>query len=343
MAIFHLHAKHVSRGKGQNLASKSAYNAGTRVRCPRTDRVYNKSSRTDVSHVEILLPRNAPQDLSDRQSLVQAIEGAEKRHDARVAIDIEMSLPRELGPDENLGLIRRFAQQMFVDHGLIVDICVHKLQEDNPHCHLLVATRGLQPDGIFAPVKDRSRENKSWLVMLRREWALAVNLALKEARVAQEISHESYARQGISKLATIHIGPAPKDESQNQVAKRKKRFNRLVTYLNAQRERRPDQSKCSRYNVNQVPQSTLQSRQTILDNPTGLDIRRVRVEQPKIPMQPQPDNLDLINETNLVVQNLLESLTREEHCLLQAEDKELQDAMDDALREEHVSQNKPAP
>ncbi len=336
MAIFHLHAKHVSRGKGQTLAAKSAYNSGSRVYCPRTDRFHNKSSRTGVSYVEILLPKYASNDLRDRQRLVQALEGAEKRHDARVAIDIEMSLPIDLKPRANLDLIRQFAQQMFVDQGLIVDICVHNLSGQNPHCHLLIATRKLQADGTFMPVKDRSREHKGWLVKLRQQWAIAVNQALKKAGIPQEISHESYAKQRKQKIATCHVGPAPKDESQNKVTKRKKRYNQLVTYFNTQRERKQNLPTCNRNRVD----SLRRPNPAVVKHLPKLDIRCVQIERRETPNRHQSDEFDLINAADAIVSSLLGSSGKHDDDLLQAADKAVKEVMEE-ISNKPTSTNRP--
>lgn len=232
MAIFHLHAKHVSRGKGQTLASKSAYNAGERIRCPYTDRIYNRTVRQDVSYQTILLPANANPDLRERQSLIRAIESAEKRHDARLAVDIEMSLPIELTAAENLSLIRKFAKRMFVDRGLTVDLCVHKLLKQNPHCHMLIATRAIDTNGEFVRTKDRSRESKHWIVELRQAWACAVNMALEQAGHPQRISHRSHQDRQIKFLPTIHVGPCCATSPNNAVARRRKAHNDRVKAFN---------------------------------------------------------------------------------------------------------------
>ena len=232
MAIFHLHLKHVSRGKGQTLASKASYNAGVSIRCPRTDRIYNRSSRTDVSHREILLPIYADPVLLNRPTLVQAIEGAEKRRNARLALDIEMSLPIELTTNANLDLACSFAKRMFVDHGFVVDVCVHKLLEKNPHCHMLIATRQIMPNGEFARVKDRSRRTKCWIVELRKAWADAVNQALQQAGHLQRISHMSNQDQQLEQLPTIHIGPCSAGSQNHGVILQRKAHNTMVRVVN---------------------------------------------------------------------------------------------------------------
>ena len=49
---------------------------------------------------EILLPDRAPERWLHRETLWNGVEASEKRNDAQLARDIEVSLPRELGRDE---------------------------------------------------------------------------------------------------------------------------------------------------------------------------------------------------------------------------------------------------
>ena len=232
MAIFHLHLKHVSRGKGQTLASKASYNAGISIRCPRTDRIYNFSSRTDVSYQEILLPNYADSVLFNRPTLVHAIEGAEKRSNARLALDVEMSLPVELTAQANLDLACKFAKRMFVDYGFVVDVCVHKLLEKNRHCHMLIATRQIMPNGEFARIKDRGRRSKRWIVDLRQAWADAVNQALQQAGYSQRVSHRSHEDRQIEQLPTIHIRPCSASSQNHEVILQRKAYNTKARAVN---------------------------------------------------------------------------------------------------------------
>lgn len=232
MAIFHLHVKHVSRGKGQTLASKASYNAGIRIRCTRTDRIYNRSSRKDVSYNEILLPIYANPVLLDRPTLVQAIENAEKRSNARLALDIEMSLPVELTAQANLDLVREFARRMFVDHGFAADVCVHEPLEKNPHCHMLIATREIMPNGEFARTKDRSRRTKCWMVELRQTWACAVNQALGQAGHPQRVSHLSNEDRQIEQFPMIHIGPCLASSKNHELSLQRKAHNAKIRVVN---------------------------------------------------------------------------------------------------------------
>ena len=48
----------------------------------------------------------------DRSTLWNAAEIAEKRKDARVAREIEVSLPHELRPEDRLALVKGFAQDL---------------------------------------------------------------------------------------------------------------------------------------------------------------------------------------------------------------------------------------
>lgn len=81
---------------------------------------------------EILLPPKAPDELLDRQTLLNELNRAEKRNDAQMARYIDLALPKELSFSEQVALVREFVQVNFTRHGLCADIGIHqgKLDED---------------------------------------------------------------------------------------------------------------------------------------------------------------------------------------------------------------------
>ena len=50
----------------------------------------------DLLYSEILLPENAPEEFHDLQTLLTAIDQAEKRYDARTGRSLRLSLPNDM-------------------------------------------------------------------------------------------------------------------------------------------------------------------------------------------------------------------------------------------------------
>ena len=104
-----------------------------------------------VLHTEVMLPPNAPRSYSDRQTLRNAVEKAEKNKKAQLAYSFDIALQNELTMDENIALARRFVQDHFVSKGMIADFAVHEPDKENcipnPHFHVMTTMRPLNPDG----------------------------------------------------------------------------------------------------------------------------------------------------------------------------------------------------
>jgi hypothetical protein len=96
MAIYHLHAKVISRATGRSAVAAAAYRSASRLHDDRLDRAHDFSNKSGVVHSEILLPDGAPERFADRSTLWNEIEAIEKRKDAQLSREVEFSIPREM-------------------------------------------------------------------------------------------------------------------------------------------------------------------------------------------------------------------------------------------------------
>src|ERR1039458_1568386 len=119
MALYHLSMKPVSRGSGRSAVASAAYRAAERIENERDGLVHDFSRRSGVEHAEIVLPAGADAEWAkERSALWNAAEASEKRKDARVAREIEVSLPHELSGEQRLVLAPEFGQ------GLVAGILI---------------------------------------------------------------------------------------------------------------------------------------------------------------------------------------------------------------------------
>jgi len=217
VAIFFMQISSVTRSAGRRATAAAAYRAGERIRDERSGEVINCGRRRDVLHTEIFLP--PPLDgtrvswARDRERLWNTAEHAEKRHNARVAREYQLSLPAELDASRRIALSRAFAREIAERYKVAVDLAVHEPREGgdprNFHAHLLTTTREVTPAGLGAkagldipPVERRRRElpdHRQEYLALRERWATLVNEALREANVAARVDHRSLAAQGIDR------------------------------------------------------------------------------------------------------------------------------------------------
>lgn len=119
-------------------------------------------AKKDVVHTEILLPENAPPEFSNRQTLWNAAERAEKRIDSRIAREIVIALPRELTLETAKALVREFVSTCFIQCGMCADVSIHaghnkerhnystqeKNLPHNPHAHIMITARPVGKEGF---------------------------------------------------------------------------------------------------------------------------------------------------------------------------------------------------
>src|SRR5579862_1666128 len=223
MAIFRLQITPITRGGGHSSVGAAAYRAGERLRDDRTNELYNHSRRKDVTHSEIMLPGHMSGESMDwarnRASLWNSVESAETRKNARVATEIQVTLPFELPSARRLEMARTFSQEIADHYRVAVDLAVHDPRPSgdprNFHAHLLLTTREVSPAGLGAkagldmPTSERVRLGlpniSQEFTAIRERWATLTNEAFKEANIEARVDHRSLAAQGIDREPRPHI------------------------------------------------------------------------------------------------------------------------------------------
>ena len=225
MAIYHLSMKPVCRASGRSAVASAAYRAGESLTNERDGLVHDFTRRDGVERSEIVVPGGIDAEWAkDRSALWNAAEAAEKRIDARVAREFEISLPHELNAEQRLELTREFAQSLADRHGAAVDFAIHaptnsslgRTDARNFHAHLLMTTREVRADGL-GDKTSIERENK-WLIAhdmpssqmqlrdIRQSWEQVANEHLAQAGLEERIDHRSHEERGIEIEPTEHMG-----------------------------------------------------------------------------------------------------------------------------------------
>lgn len=208
MAAYRLAAQLISRSKGGSAIAAAAYRAGVRLHDERTGVEYDYTGRGGVEHREILLPDGAPTAYSDRATLWNAAEAAERRKDAQVARELQLNVPCELNKNERETLVRAFLSRR-VNEGMIADYAIHRPSRNgdprNYHCHALLTLRSVSGDGFGGKVREWN--DVAALQRWREEWAHDCNHTLEIAGLATRVTHLSYAARGIDREPSIKLGP----------------------------------------------------------------------------------------------------------------------------------------
>ena len=169
MAIFHWQLQIISRGQTngkqsqRSVVAAAAYRSGEKLENERTGKISDYRHKPDITHSEIQLPKNAPEEFKEREKLWNSVELKEKRQDAQLAREVLVAIPKELTPEQQIKLVHDYVQKNFVDEGMVADWSIHNPQKDekgnpkpaNPHAHILLTMRSLRSNGSWAP-KQRS-------------------------------------------------------------------------------------------------------------------------------------------------------------------------------------------
>ena len=112
---------------------------------------------------------------------------------ARFARTLTISLPGELSFAAQVELMQGYVRDVLASSGMIVDWVIHDKGDGNPHAHLMLTLRDLEPNGWG--LKNRSWDAKSTYVYWREAWAIHANLMLEREGFAARIDHRSLVQQ----------------------------------------------------------------------------------------------------------------------------------------------------
>ena len=151
MAIYHLEAKIVSRGTGRSACAASAYLSCSAIYNDYDGIQHDYTRKKGLVWEHIFLPDCAPVEWQDRSVLWNAVEENEKTKDSRLAREFVPALPVELNPEQWKELLSDFIQGSFVSDGMCADVAIHDPDSPghNPHAHILLTVRPLNPDGSW--------------------------------------------------------------------------------------------------------------------------------------------------------------------------------------------------
>ena len=187
----------ISRSQGRSVTAASAYRVAERIEDRRTGLTFDYAAKGGVDHTEILAPDHAPDWVHDRSELWNRVEESETRKNSQVAREVRVALPAELTHEARVELVREFAQEQFVDRGMVADIALHAPgragDERNHHAHILLTTREVDADGFTT--KNRDWNKVEVLEGWREAWARDSNAALERAGVEDRVDHRTLVAQ----------------------------------------------------------------------------------------------------------------------------------------------------
>lgn len=230
MAIYHASVKSFSRGKGESSIAAAAYRAGLDLVDTKTRGLHRFSFRKGVAAHFMLAPAGAPAWCSDARVFWDANEAWETRQNARVAREIEVSLPSELSPDRRQSLALELGQLLVDRYKAVVLVAIHLPSQQgdnrNHHVHLLMSAREVGPEGFGARAgaefDARGGRGAEEVRAIRALVSETINASLASAGLEDRVDHRSLKDQAraaeavgdfekaaeLSRPPTKHIGKA---------------------------------------------------------------------------------------------------------------------------------------
>ncbi len=259
MATKPLHAQHqhIKRSDGRNACASAAYRSGDAIEDLRTGQTFDYTRKQRVDE-NILVGWEGT-----NSELWQAVELAEKRTDAKLADEHEVSLPNCMTVQHRKQLAVKIAEVLSSEYGKDhksgqAPVCasIHNLYRpepeekrfDNPHVHIMIATRAADPttetglDVEKLPVHwSKAKRDKHGLEFenqsarcsrLRELIADTINAELERLGYEDRVEHRSYADQGINKIPQKHLGAAATALERRGIKTDRGDYNRTVVEAN---------------------------------------------------------------------------------------------------------------
>ena len=142
--------------------------------------------------------------------------------------------------------------------GMCADVCIHDKNDGNPHAHIMLTMRPIEPDGTWGTkskkeymlddngerillksgvFKTRKVNLKDWNDQSKAEewratWADCVNALLEHENHAERIDHRSFVRQGKDEIPTVHLGVAAFQMEKRGIASERGNLNHEIEVTN---------------------------------------------------------------------------------------------------------------
>lgn len=149
MAIYHNEVKIITRGEGRSACAVAAYIGCAAIYNDYDGSQHDYTKKQGLVWDRVFLPPMAPVEWQDKEKLWNAVEAAEKSKDSRLAREMILALPVELGKKEWIAIMTEYIREQFVLDGMCAQVAIHDTDGTNPHAHVLLTVRPLNQDGTW--------------------------------------------------------------------------------------------------------------------------------------------------------------------------------------------------
>ena len=216
MAIQYARLRYISRGKGMNACSRTAYNGNLKIKDNKIGKTFDFSKKcTNVYH-EILLPLYVDKEFKDIEYLMNEVELKERRKDSQLLKEYVLALPKEkeISLRHKIALTKLFVRKLrLLKEGLAVVIDIHQPAEDdiNWYSKILVTTRRFLYHG--KSLGEKARELDIPVKGGRNSVFVPKNLSINSGEIWKDVQNSFFEFLGldlkvnpINDIPQSHIG-----------------------------------------------------------------------------------------------------------------------------------------
>ena len=194
---YHFNVTFVSRGKGQSLVAKGAYQARDKFREERTGELKDYTYKADRPVASfVFIDKKHGAELQDNEKLLNAIDARENQKNSQTGLNFIGALPDKLTDEERARMVRDFGREQFFRKGIAAVAHIHRPSEQgddrNHHVHFLASTRTLGADGKFGAKFITWDNYDKQLEQWRGKWAEIGARYLEQAGHHQEAERWRY-------------------------------------------------------------------------------------------------------------------------------------------------------
>jgi hypothetical protein len=215
------------RKNGKSAVASAAYRAGEKLYDERLMQNFDYTKKGGVVQSEILLPNGAPDWMRDRGKFWNNIESIEKRVDAQLYRELEISIPLFVHERDRELLVRGFILENVVNkYGVGADYAIHDPHRKNktasieeslldgeipwkqsqPHVHVMMSDRVISDSGFG--LKNRELTKKNVLQNWRDGWEKHCNDYAEQNGLQVRIHSGTLEAQGIERIGATHENTA---------------------------------------------------------------------------------------------------------------------------------------
>lgn len=215
----------------------------------------------DLVHSEVMLPKNAPEEYANPETLWNSVEMFEKKNaKAQLARTYRIELPNEWSYELAIKAMQEYVKENFVDDGMCAQYAIHdsvnkKSGQRNLHCHIMLTMRPILEDGSWGDKQKKiykldengnkirtkngnykcttkdvtgwsSKENaRKW----RKNLTDLINRINSEKGYDENFwEYRSFAERGIEQLPQIHLGEKASALERNGIQTERGEINRNI-------------------------------------------------------------------------------------------------------------------